>query len=494
MIGTDREGKRARGNIVGVRIGADIPSGTGSIEARIGGTNPARRNVISANEHAAVVAACPDADVVIEGNFIGVGADGTTPLGNGAGVALGCQEIDAPPLTSGQGFVVGGTAPGAGNRIANGDGDGESSGDGVEVEHTNGGVMILGNEIFDNGGIPSGVLGIDAFDNGVSPNGLHPGDLLPPFPSLSKAEVVTAGTSIQGSIDFPAGRSLRLEFFANPRCSNSGHGEGRTPLGALTLTGSGGPAVFSALVAGVAPGAAITATVTDLDRHRTSEFSRCALAEAGTPVRPPDPPASDPSSPPGPGGPPALGSTNSPPPPLGIPVVDEPPKERCKVPNVVGLSLPKAKKRLASAGCRIGKVTRPTRRPGPNFRLVVKRTHLKKGTTRPRGTKIKITLQWNRIATDSKTVDVKVTVKGQASGDQRRLREAADVVGQDLGLAGAERFERRLDHLRRRDLVLGRNPRSQVGVDEAGVHADHERVGELLPEGGRDRPRGRLGR
>jgi hypothetical protein len=247
------------------------------------------------------------------------------------------------------------------------------------------------------------VLGIDAFDNGVSPNGSYPSDLLPPFPLLTKAEVVTAGTSIQGSIHFPAGRSVRLEFFANPHCSNSGHGEGRTLLGALTLTGSGGPAAFSALVAGVAPGAAITATATDLDRHRTSEFSRCALAEAGTPVRPPDPPASDPSSPPGPGGPVDPGSTSSPTPPLGVPVIDEPPpKERCKVPNVVGLSLPKAKKRLASAGCRIGKVTRPTRRPGPNFRLVVKRTHLKKGTTRPRGTAIKLTLRWTRIDTDSR--------------------------------------------------------------------------------------------
>ena len=82
---------------------------------------------------------------------------------------------------------------------------------------------------------------------------------------------------------------------------------------------------------------------------------------------------------------------------LGIPVTDVPPNPRCKAPNVVGLTLPKARRRLAVAGCGIGKVTRPKRRPGKRFRLVVKRTSHRSGATRPPDAAIALTLEWKRI-------------------------------------------------------------------------------------------------
>jgi beta-lactam-binding protein with PASTA domain len=85
---------------------------------------------------------------------------------------------------------------------------------------------------------------------------------------------------------------------------------------------------------------------------------------------------------------------------LGIPVIDVPPRPRCKVPNVVGLTLPKAKRRLTLAGCGVGKVTRPNRRrPGKRFRLVVKRTSRRQGATRPPGATIGLTLEWKRVKT-----------------------------------------------------------------------------------------------
>jgi beta-lactam-binding protein with PASTA domain len=84
---------------------------------------------------------------------------------------------------------------------------------------------------------------------------------------------------------------------------------------------------------------------------------------------------------------------------LGIPVTTIPPRPRCKVPNVVGLTLAKAKRRLTLAGCGVGKVTRPKRRPGERFRLVVKRTSLRQGATRPPGAAIGQTLEWKRVKT-----------------------------------------------------------------------------------------------
>ena len=80
-------------------------------------------------------------------------------------------------------------------------------------------------------------------------------------------------------------------------------------------------------------------------------------------------------------------------------MIDVPPKPRCKVPNVVGLTLPQAKRRLAVAGCGVGKVTKPKRRPGKRFRLVVKRTSHRSGATRPPGAAIALTLEWKRLKT-----------------------------------------------------------------------------------------------
>jgi hypothetical protein len=70
------------------------------------------------------------------------------------------------------------------------------------------------------------------------------------------------------------------------------------------------------------------------------------------------------------------------------------------VPNVIGLTPAKAKRRLTIAGCGVGKVTKPNRRrPGKRFRLVVKRTSVTHGATRPPGSAIGLTLKWKRVKT-----------------------------------------------------------------------------------------------
>ena len=398
FIGTDRDGMAERFNDVGVSIGEEETELVGGrVEARIGGTRSAQRNVISGNQDVGVSASCPTGAVVIEGNYVGVASDGATPLGNGLGLSLGCSSPVAPAPAEGEGFVVGGTERGAGNRSAHGFHEADFTA-GVVMNHTIRGVMILGNEIFDNGGAAR-ELGIDFLRDGVSANGSQPRDVLPPFPVLTNVDLTSAGTLIQGTIDYPAGRDVRLEFFSNPSCDASGHGEGQNPLGALTLTGSGAPAAFAARVAAAPAGHAITATATDLDLHRTSEFSRCATATPAPPppADPPDQPSPGPG--PGPGGaPPGPGPIVTGPGPIGLPpVIDPPPTIECEVPKLAGLTLAKAKKRLRAGGCGIGKITRPKKRPrGKGFRLVIKNASRRPGTVLAEGTRIRLTLKFVR--------------------------------------------------------------------------------------------------
>jgi CSLREA domain-containing protein len=373
FIGTDPVGTVARPNEVGILISGENRIPARPVDVRI------RRNVISSNEDAGVATGEPAAaDAIIEGNSIGVGADGITPLGNGEGISVGELFTAAPvaPVPApGHGIVV------AGNRIAHNDGDGfDTDGDGIEVGHTTTGVTIRGNEIFANSG-----LGIDFGDRGVSANGSERPDVLPPFPQLTSV----AGTSVQGTIDLPAGHRVRVDLFASATCDPSGHGEGQTPIGALTLAAPGGVAAFSTRVDAAAGQPVVTATATDLDTNRTSEFSRCALPGATTPPAPEEPSTGEPPAtidPPGP--------IVTQPGPLGI---DVPPRVPCIVPNVAGVSLAKAKTRLTRANCGVGKVTKPKRRPGKRYRLVVKRASHKTGATRPAGSAVGLTLVWKRI-------------------------------------------------------------------------------------------------
>lgn len=108
-LGTDRTGLVDRGN-AGSGIGHD--AGTGSTGLRVGGPRPADRNVISANDDNA---AYPLSGWVIEGNYLGVGADGRTALGNGTGPG---SSSGALSIDDADDVRVGGLAPGTGNVIS----------------------------------------------------------------------------------------------------------------------------------------------------------------------------------------------------------------------------------------------------------------------------------------------------------------------------------------------------------------------------------------
>jgi len=122
FIGTDVTGTLNLGNFDhGVRIW-DAPNNT------IGGTTPESRNVISGNNHMGVQILLPGGiGNKVQGNYIGIAVNGTTPLGNGDhGVEI---REEASDNTIGPGNVI------AGN-----------GGDGIEIN----GVGVTGNHILGN--------------------------------------------------------------------------------------------------------------------------------------------------------------------------------------------------------------------------------------------------------------------------------------------------------------------------------------------------------
>jgi CSLREA domain-containing protein len=254
FIGTDAGGTNDQGNNQdGIRI-----SGANN---RVGGTLPAARNLISGNNSDGIeIRGSGATGNLVQGNLIGTTASGLSGLANsGNGIQI---------LNSASNNTIGGTAAGAGNVIAFNGADGVfvSSGTGNRIQR---------NSIFSNG-----ELGIDLGANGVTSN--DPGDpdsganRLQNFPVLQSIVVSGSNTTILGSIDSATGNStypITIEFFSNSSCDPSGHGEGETFLGAISVSG---PGSFIATFAVSLPlNSVVTATATD-SAGNTSEFSACA--------------------------------------------------------------------------------------------------------------------------------------------------------------------------------------------------------------------------
>lgn len=105
-IGTDLTGLvKAPNRIHGMLLMCD--------NNRVGGTLAWQRNVISGNGVLGLFMLYSNSNIV-QGNYVGVGADGVTPVGNATG-------IDSQ---GGRGTLIGGTEPGAGNVISGNDQDG----------------------------------------------------------------------------------------------------------------------------------------------------------------------------------------------------------------------------------------------------------------------------------------------------------------------------------------------------------------------------------
>jgi hypothetical protein len=285
------------GNYIGTNANGDgpIPNGDRGIQIEsgadnntVGGTTTGARNIISGNTNDGIVisdGASPGTGTTgnsVQGNYIGVEADGISPLGNGA---------HGVHITTVDGNSVGGTADGAGNVIAH------NTWAGVIIQNSTASANpILRNSIHTNGGI-----GIDLGSDGVTANdgakSAAQSNFDMDYPIFDTADLSGTTLTVSGYVGSAPGQSTfagaRVEIFEadNTPPSQDGeiivgdglsvpHGEGTTYLGFLTTDASGN---FSGSIdvagKGLLVGDSISGTATD-GTNNTSEFGANQLVSS----------------------------------------------------------------------------------------------------------------------------------------------------------------------------------------------------------------------
>ena len=267
-IGTDVTGTKAL-RVAGTAIKFGIT--VFSNNHVIGGTTAGARNVISGNDIGIQLGgfSSPPNGVVIQGNIIGLNAQGAAPLPN---LHQGIRFFGA------DNNIVGGTQNGAPNTIA------FSGLAGVSVESGTGN-SIRGNAIFSNGGLgidlgfnSSGVTANDAGDPDAGPNNLQN------FPVLTSVTSGGGNTTIQGTLNSTANTTFHIDFYSNAAVDGSGHGEGALFFNTtqVTTNASGNATINVTFPLALPAGRVITATATSPNGN-TSEFSAAdATGAAGT--------------------------------------------------------------------------------------------------------------------------------------------------------------------------------------------------------------------
>ena len=257
FIGTSANGLAAVPNTFGITLF----NNTGT---RIGGSTPELRNVISGNgEGVSMWQGTSGARV--QGNLIGVGSDGVTPIGNN-GCGDGCNRYSAIVIRNyASSNTIGGVNPGEGNIIANNTF--------ALMAFSGSGNAVLGNSIYSNAGI------IAAYANSAGVT-FFPGNYanqiqnVPVLDSarLVGADLVTNYTTFNapGQTTFP----VRLEFFRADTYSNR---QGRTFLGAVSAATPGtAQATLTGAASSVATGDVLVAIATDAAGN-SSEFSAASI-------------------------------------------------------------------------------------------------------------------------------------------------------------------------------------------------------------------------
>ena len=314
-----------QGNYIGTNaIGtASVPNGSyglyqagilvdGAPNTQIGGTDPAECNIIAGNQGDGIALWNAAATgTVIQGNYIGVGADGLTALPNGgSGGSFGIEGGGVTIRNFISDTVIGGSSPGAGNFISNNAPYGivDYSGTNTAIigntvtgqsnygillggsQHTvenntiasngaagvnvaGGSINIRSNSIYANNGID-----IDLGGNGVTFN--HSGVIPGPnnyqnYPVLSLATSDGGSTRVAGTLNSEANQSYTIDVFANETCHPTFFGGGINYLGSFSVTtDSTGLASFDQVMnSGAVEPSGITTTATG--SKGTSEFSYC---------------------------------------------------------------------------------------------------------------------------------------------------------------------------------------------------------------------------
>ena len=246
-IGTDVTGTRALGRIFGILIVSD--------------NNSITQNVISGNSVAIALGQefrFPQGNNnVIQGNIIGLNAQGTGPLPNLSGIT-----IDA---ISNNNTITANTIAfnGSGIRIAGGTGN-----------------SIRGNSIFSNDGLgidlgPFGVTLNDPLDTDSGANNLQN------FPVITSVLSVGSSTTVQGNLNSTPNTTFQIDLYSNAVLDPFGFGEGALFFGttAVTTDVNGHATINVTFPMPLVTGRAITATATDPNGN-TSEFSAGDVSRA----------------------------------------------------------------------------------------------------------------------------------------------------------------------------------------------------------------------
>jgi Peptidase family C25/Calx-beta domain len=275
-IGTDVTGTLSVGNSeAGVSLSDSASSNT------IGGSAAGAGNVISGNTGTfnipagVVITDLNTNSNMVQGNFIGVAADGASPLGNTGGGAGGCQGVMI--IANAQNNIIGGVAPGAGNIIANNFGNGVEVYDYTAPLGSTTGNSIRGNSIYGNT-----LLGINLLVNGENPTlgTVTANDTLDADAGSNNAQnfplISASTTGISGTLNSTANATFTIDFYASATCDASGNGEGASYLGSLNTgaTDVNGDVAFN-FTTSLTAGQVITATATDANGN-TSEYSACS--------------------------------------------------------------------------------------------------------------------------------------------------------------------------------------------------------------------------
>ena len=285
-------GNTVRGNYIGTTRSGNSPVATQrGIQVMRSNGNTIAGNVIGAEVVGIRIWGDSHANTV-QGNHIGVGADGASPITPGTGAAQHgvwmLSDVLQNVAGSPQGTRIGGSVA-EGNLIAHWGGDGvrmeRSRSNSPPLRHHS----VQGNRIWGTNGL--GLQLIDtAAGEGAAPGGPPPQQVNNGIPTPVLASVTPHGTTgLTAAVTLAGGGAnvtYAFELFGVASCHGSGYGPGEYPAGRFTATTDGtGSLNTTANVPGdFSGGGLFTLTATRESGPglaETSEFSACRAAAGG---------------------------------------------------------------------------------------------------------------------------------------------------------------------------------------------------------------------
>ncbi len=296
----------------------------GSVNNAIGGTTPAARNLLSANNRAGAGGARFDQNSpgnTLRGNLIGTDRSGTAALGNGVGLVLGTRNTAGGAAIGAENVISGNLDAGVlvrqgenwierntindnagagvlvqsfGTRIIANTITRNASGVTIASASRADGNVLSRNAIFANSGLGINLVGGDTGPGGVTPNDVPAPPALPDqdtgpnglqnFPTLESVIASASELRISGSLRSTPNTTFTLEFFANAERDAASGGlvaEGQTYLGqAFVFTNAEGLGTFVATLPPGPAGQPVFTATAGTNNVGTSEFSEAIEATA----------------------------------------------------------------------------------------------------------------------------------------------------------------------------------------------------------------------